>query len=177
MTSGRKIALIASASGNGKTTVGRELAGRLGVPFVELDELVHGPGWVEIADEDLRDRLQPIIAADAWVIDGTYQRKLGDMVISAADTIVWLDLPMRVWLARLVRRTWRRARGHEQLWNGNKESLSSLFWGRDALFVLAFRSHFRRRREWPQTLPGRSIRRLRSKDEVEQFLAEQTPPR
>jgi shikimate kinase len=42
----RKIAVIASASGNGKTTVGRALAHQLDVPFVELDALVHGPGWV-----------------------------------------------------------------------------------------------------------------------------------
>ena len=43
----RKVAVIASASGNGKTTMGRELAQRMGVPFVELDAVVHGPNWTE----------------------------------------------------------------------------------------------------------------------------------
>jgi shikimate kinase len=47
----RRVAIIASASGNGKTTLGRELAARLDVPFVELDALVHGPGWTETPDE------------------------------------------------------------------------------------------------------------------------------
>jgi adenylate kinase family enzyme len=50
----RKVVVIASASGNGKTTLGRQLAERLRVPFVELDALVHGPGWVETPDEELR---------------------------------------------------------------------------------------------------------------------------
>jgi len=50
----RKVAVTASASGNGKTTLGRELARRLGVPFVELDALVHGPGWQETPDDELR---------------------------------------------------------------------------------------------------------------------------
>ena len=39
--------VLASASGNGKTTLGRELARRLDVPFDELDALVHGPNWTE----------------------------------------------------------------------------------------------------------------------------------
>lgn len=118
----RKVAVVASASGNGKTTVGRELARQLGVPFVELDALVHGPNWTETPDDVLRAQVAPIVACDGWVIDGTYQHKLGDLVFGAADVIVWLDLPVRVWLTRLVRRAWRRVRGGEQLWNGNRSS-------------------------------------------------------
>ena len=35
----RKVTVLSSASGNGKTTVGRDLAARLDVRFVELDVL------------------------------------------------------------------------------------------------------------------------------------------
>ena len=167
--------VIASASGNGKTTLGRQLAERLGVPFVELDALVHGPGWVETSDEDLRARLAPLLAGDGWVADGAYQHKLGDFVLDQADTVVWLDLPLQVWLPRLTRRTWRRLRGRERLWNGNRESLRTAFWGRESLFPWAFRSHFRRRREWPNALGGRHVVRLRSRHEVEAFLRTSRP--
>jgi adenylate kinase family enzyme len=166
----RKIVVIASASGNGKTTLGRRLAERLRVPFVELDKLVHGPGWVETSDEDLRARLVPLLAGDGWVADGAYQHKLGDLVLDEADTVVWLDLPLHVWLPRLTRRTWRRVRGREQLWNGNRESLTTAFWGRESLFVWAIRSHFRRRRDWPSALSNRHVVRLKSPREVEAFL-------
>jgi shikimate kinase len=167
----RKIAVIASASGNGKTTVGRALAHQLDVPFVELDALVHGPGWVETSDADLHAQLEPIVASGGWVIDGTYQRKLGDLVLGAADVVVWLDLPIRVWLPRLMRRTWRRLRRREELWNGNRESLSNAVWGRDSLFIYALRSHFQRRRAWPRELRGGRVIRLRTVAEVQQFLA------
>ncbi len=167
----RKIAVIASASGNGKTTVGRALAHQLDVPFVELDALVHGPGWVEISDAALHAQLEPILASDGWVIDGAYQRKLGDLVLAVADVVVWLDLPVRVWFPRLARRTWRRLRSREELWNGNRESLSNAIWGSDSLFGYALRTHFRRRREWPRELGGRRVIRLRTVGDVQQFLA------
>ncbi len=99
----RRVAIIASASGNGKTTLGRALAARLGVRFVELDALVHGPNWTETPDDELtaHGRADP---ARGRLGDRRhlYERKLGTLILDAADTIVWLDLPMRVWLPRLA---------------------------------------------------------------------------
>ena len=126
----RRVAVIASTSGNGKSTLGRALAARLGVPFLELDALVHGPGWTETPADELRALVEPVVRSDASVIDGTYRHKLGMLVLDAADTIVWLDLPMRVWIPRLLRRTARRLTGRETLWNDNRETLRSAFWGR-----------------------------------------------
>jgi shikimate kinase len=166
----RRVAVIASASGNGKTTFGRELARRLDVQFVELDELVHGPGWTETPDDELRALVEPVLTAEGWVIDGGYQRKLGTLVLDAADAVVWLDLPIRVWLPRLARRTWRRLRRREVLWNGNRESLASAIWGRESLIVWAFRSHFRSRRHWPHALSQHRVIRLTTTAEVDAFL-------
>lgn len=171
----RKIVVIASASGNGKTTLGRELARRLDVPFVELDALVHGPNWVETPDDELRARLEPILAWEGWVIDGAYQRKIGELVLREADLVVWLDLPMRVWLPRLIRRTVHRRRSHEPLWNGNRETLRDVIWGRESLFVYALHSHMRRRRTWPHTLEDYPVVRLRTPADVEAFTERAAP--
>ena len=138
---------------------------------IELDALVHGPNWVEATAAELRAKVEPILASDGWVIDGVYRKKLGDLVFEAADTIVWLDLPMYVWFPRLVRRTWRRMRGTEPLWNGNRENLKSAVWGRDSLFGYALRSHRRRRREFPQQLARFHVVRLRTPAQVDAFLA------
>ena len=165
-----KLAII-GASGNGKTTFGRELARRLDVPCVELDALVHGPGWQETPDAELRALLAPVIASPGWVIDGTYQHKIGYLVLQAADQVVWLDLPIRVWLPRLLHRTARRIRGDEPLWNGNRESWVTALWGRDSLVLYALRAHFHRRRVWPRELARFPVIRLRSRSEVDQFLA------
>jgi adenylate kinase family enzyme len=168
----RKIVVISSASGNGKTTLGRELAGRLNLQFVELDALVHGPAWTELPDDELRSQLTPILATDGWVIDGSYERKLGRTIFDAAELVVWLDLPLHVWSSRLVRRSWRRWRGREELWNGNRESLKGMFWGRESLFLYALRGHFRKRRKYPEYLSRYNLKRLRTTDEVARFRRE-----
>jgi adenylate kinase family enzyme len=167
----RRVVIVASASGNGKTTLGRELARRLEVPFVELDALVHGPNWIETPDDELRAQVEPIVASEEWVIDGSYRRKLGDLVLERADAVVWLDQPIRVWFPRLVRRTVRRLRGQEELWNGNTETLKSAVWGRESLFGFALRMHFDRRRRYPVELRPYPVVRLRSSRAVDAWLA------
>jgi adenylate kinase family enzyme len=166
----RRVAVLATASGCGKTTVGRTLAERLRVPFVELDALHHGPGWQEATAEELRAEVEPLVAQEAWVIDGGYQGKIGDLVVDAADTVVWLDLPIRTWLPRLVRRSARRIVTREELWNGNRESLRGVFVGRDSLFAYSLRNHRRRQREYPVRLARYNVVRLRSQQEVDRWL-------
>ena len=100
---------VLGVSGSGKSTVGRALAARLDVPYVELDELHHGPNWTEATAEELRGEGRAARRhSRAWVIDGSYRAKLGSLVLERADTVVWLDLPIRVWLPRLARRTFTR---------------------------------------------------------------------
>ena len=172
----RKVTVLSSASGNGKTTVGRDLAARLDVRFVELDVLVHGPDWTETPDAELVAILEPILAADSWVIDGDYSSKVGNLVLEQADTVVWLDLPIHVWLPRLLRRTVRRIARCEELWNGNRESVRGAVWGKDALIPFALRMHRQRRRTYPARLAAYPTVRLRTQAEVDRFLSDAGAP-
>ena len=166
----RKIAILSTASGNGKTTVGRAIAKKLGLPFHELDALHHRPNWTEATPEELRAKVEPIVASDAWVIDGAYRGKLGDLVLEGADLVVWLDLPVRVWLPRLVRRTARRIATREELWNGNREELRYALHPRYSVVVYAVRSYRERRRRYASELARFPLLRLRTTAEVDRFL-------
>jgi adenylate kinase family enzyme len=154
----------------GKTTLGRELARRLDVPFHELDALHHGPGWTEATAEELRARVEPLVGEDAWVVDGAYRGKLGDLVLERAELVVWLDLPLRVWLPRLLRRTIRRIVRREELWSGNRERLRSAFFSRDSVIFFALRGHLHRRRNYPAELAPYTVVRLRSPRDVARWL-------
>jgi adenylate kinase family enzyme len=157
-------------SGAGKTTLARELAARLGVPHIELDALVHGPNWTEASAEELRAKLVPLLARDSWVVDGNYTSKLGTLIAERADLVIWLDLPLRVCLLRVLRRTLARLYDRKELWNGNRQTWRGAFWGRDSLFAYALRSHRRNRRELPATVPAAKLLRLGSAREVRSFV-------
>lgn len=166
---------IQGISGSGKTTLGAAVAARLGVPHLETDALVHGPGWTETPDDELRAAVEMFMESSGWVIDSDYRRKLGTLILERADTVVWLDLPLRVCLRRLWGRTMPRIRHQQPLWNDNRESWRAAFWGWDSLFVYAVRRHFGRRRRM-LTLLARpelthlEVVRLRSPAEVERWL-------
>ncbi len=118
--------LLVGMMGAGKTTVGRRLAAALGVPFIELDSIFHQPDWEDLPLDDFRERVTEASSAEAWVIDGNYTA-VRDLVWQRADTVVWLDLPRRLVMRRVILRTIRRAFTREQLWNGNREPLTNFY--------------------------------------------------
>jgi adenylate kinase family enzyme len=169
---------VKGTSGSGKTTFARTLAEHLGLPFVELDALHHGPNWSEPTDEEFQARVRAAMTAapKGWVIDGNYEGKLEETVLAEADLIVWLDLPLRLKLRRVWRRTASRIRDDVELWSGNRESWRNVLLGWDALFCWMVRSHFRQRWRWPRLYAGdpRFVR-LRSTEAAERWLARLPP--
>ena len=169
----KRVAVI-GASCTGKTTLSRELARRLGVPHVELDALHHDPGWQEAPADVLQARVEEALAAapDGWVVDGNYHGKLGTSVVERADTVVFLDLPRRVALRRVLWRTLSRAVTHKELWNGNRETFRNAF-SRDSIVWWVIRQHDSHRTKWePRLAPLTQVDlvSLRSSHEVRDWL-------
>jgi adenylate kinase family enzyme len=162
---------VRGGTGSGKSTFARELARRLDVPHVEVDALPHGPNWQEATAEELSAKVETALDDErGWVVDGNYDSKLGALVLDRAELIVWLDLPLRVKLPRLLRRTVRRARTGEELWNGNRETWRGSFFSRESILLWAFRTHWKNRREWPERFAGRELVRLRTPREALDWL-------
>ena len=106
------------------------------------------------------------------MIDGGYRRKIGDLVLARADTVVWLDLP-DARLATAARPPDGAAdpRADETLWNDNKETLRTAFWGRDSLFGYALRIALRPAAALPAVeLAAYPVIRLRTQAEIDRFV-------
>ena len=121
----RRVSIVGTP-GSGKTTIGRRLATSLNVPFVELDAIFHQPGWAELSRDAFRARVRDVVETDGWVVDGNYSA-VQDLIWQGGDTVVWLDLPRRVVMLRVVARTLRRAITRERLWNGNREPFTNFY--------------------------------------------------
>jgi adenylate kinase family enzyme len=120
----RRVSVIGT-SGSGKSTLARSLAVALGADFLELDSVYHQADWVPLPTEEFRRRVSAVVTGERWVIDGNYS-KVRDLVWGRADTVVWLDLPRRRVMRRVVWRTLRRVAGRVELWNGNRERWRNL---------------------------------------------------
>lgn len=176
----KRVSLV-GVSGAGKSTVGRQLATSLDVPFVELDAIFHLPDWAELSRDEFRERVGAAVAAPGWVIDGNYS-VVRDLVWDRADTVVWLDLPRRLVMRRVILRTIRRAVTREHLWNDNREPLTNFYrwdpgqniirwaWVRYATYVERYEAAMH-----DPAYDRLRFVRLRTPHDVEWFLASASP--
>ncbi|HVF32635.1 MAG TPA: hypothetical protein VM933_06320 [Acidimicrobiales bacterium] len=161
---------IRGTSGSGKSTVGKAAAGRLGIPYVELDAIRHGPNWTEMPDEEFVERVRAVVAGDAWIVDGNYGA-VRAVTGERATQVVWLDLPRWLTMWQVFRRSVARAALRRELWSGNRESFRS--WADPTHPIRwAWSTHARRRRDFEAAMRGdpRWVR-LRSRREVNRWLA------
>jgi adenylate kinase family enzyme len=100
--------LVIGSGGAGKSTFARELSRLTGLPLVQLDELYWSAGWIAPAKDEWSRTVDTLVAADRWVMDGNYGGTL-EQRLAACDTVVFLDLPRLVCLARVL---WRRIQYH-----------------------------------------------------------------
>jgi adenylate kinase family enzyme len=130
----RRVSVIGT-SGSGKSTFAAALASRLAAPCLELDSVYHQADWAPLPVAEFRARVAAVASGERWVIDGNYST-VRDIVWARADTAVWLDLPKRTVMRRLIWRTLRRVGGRVELWNGNRERWRNVFtWDQDESII------------------------------------------
>jgi adenylate kinase family enzyme len=152
----RRIAVIGNGAG-GKTTLARVLSGRLRIPHHEVDAVLYRGDWSRATAPAAV--LDAWLDADAWVIDGLGPRACVERRFAAADTIVWIDLPLRTHLLRALRRRGGPPR---------RVTLTSIV-----------RAHRRYRPTWEEALGAHAdkVARLRSPDAVQRWLEDARPER
>ena len=151
MDEGPRRVVVLGVTGSGKTTAGRRIAAAIGGALIELDALHWEANWTEVEPTVFQERLRAAIAGKArWVTDGGYHSYVWEITWVRADTIVWLDYPLRLSMWRLFRRSVRRIVQREELWAGNRETIRTQFFSRNSLFLWARTSHAKYKTAYPE---------------------------
>lgn len=167
---------VVGTSGSGKSRFAHALAKRLGVEYIQMDQLHWKPAWIESTTEEFLAMLASRVAANAWVLDGNYS-KANAIKWHRADTIIWLDYSFARTFYQLLCRTVKRITSRREVWpgTGNIETWRGTFLSSDSILVWCLRTYSKNRKAYAalHLSPAYrhiSIIRLRSPAQAKRFL-------
>jgi len=71
----RRIAVM-GCGGSGKTVLGNQLSGSLGIPVTFLDAVYYDESWQALPQDEFAERQRTIVSAEDWIVDGNYASTL-----------------------------------------------------------------------------------------------------
>jgi adenylate kinase family enzyme len=89
----RKVAVFGNAGG-GKSTLARRLAELTGLPLYTIDKIQWRAGGDEVPHAEYLKIHADLLNQDQWIIDGFGNVASAWQRFSAADTLVYIDLPL-----------------------------------------------------------------------------------
>lgn len=122
--------LVIGSGGSGKSRLAIQLAKCTGLPLLHLDTLYWQPGWVEPSRQDWEAKVEQLVAAESWIMDGNFGGTM-ERRIEASDTVIFLDMSRWLCLWRVMARRIRyhgRARPNMTPGCHEKLDLQFLWW-------------------------------------------------
>ncbi|ELS03294.1 adenylate kinase-like kinase [Xenococcus sp. PCC 7305] len=118
-------------TGGGKSTLSKRLAQTTALPLVVLDLLQYKPGGEKVPDEEYKTAHAKILQQERWIIDGFGSLDTVWKRLEAADTLVYLDLPVLqhyFWVTkRFIKGFWVAPEGYPQNSPLVKSTLNSYY--------------------------------------------------
>lgn len=165
--------MIIGGPGSGKSTLARRLGAITGLPVFHMDLIHWRPGWEERPRAEKDRMTREVHRRDAWIFEGGHSRTYPER-IARADTCIWLDLPIALRCARVVKRWWHyRGESRPDLPKDCPERLDPEFFR----YILSSRARVRARNVAIEAAaPHLAFYHLRSPAAVRRFLAGLAPP-
>ncbi|HEY9771984.1 MAG TPA: isopentenyl transferase family protein [Coleofasciculaceae cyanobacterium] len=110
----KKVAVFGN-TGAGKSTLSKKLAEITNLPLYALDKIQYKSGGEEVKYQDYRQIHAQILESDEWIIDGYGCKDTLWSRLKAADTLIYIDLPLFihfVWVSkRLIKGLFKNPEG------------------------------------------------------------------
>ena len=91
----KKVAVFGN-TGGGKSTLAKTLANKTGLPLITLDKIMYRAGGDKVPHEQYLAIHTDILKNEQWIIDGFGCVPSAWERFSAADTLVYVDLPLYI---------------------------------------------------------------------------------
>lgn len=164
-----RILVLGISAGVGKSTFAKQLGEKLHIPVTHLDALFWKPNWVEASLEEFSEAQKQIVQQKQWIIEGNYSNTY-DIREPHADTIIYLELPLRVCLVRVLKRWWiNRGKTRSDMGEGCEEKIDAKF----LHFIIM--TYYPRIEKMKLRLKkfeeeGKLVIQLKSKEDINNFL-------
>jgi len=124
----KRVAVFGNAGG-GKNTIARRLAELTRLPLYVVDMMQFRAGGVKIPQHEFSQAHAELLRRDEWIIDGFGSAALAWERFAAADTLVYVDLPLLIhysWVTkRLIKGLFANPKGWPEdspLWSSTLSS-------------------------------------------------------
>ena len=165
----KRVAVFGNAGG-GKSTLARELAAITGLPLQVIDKLQYRAGGVKVPHEEYLQAHATLLATDEWIIDGFGCKNSVWERFEAADTLIYVDLPLAIhalWVTkRLVKGLFVAPQGWPEKSPIISSSISSyrVLWPCHSRLTPKYRSYV------SEAAQRKRVFHLRSRQDLKQFL-------
>jgi len=166
---------VVGTSASGKSTFGRQLAIKLDIPFIEMDEVFWGADWREPPDTEFFPKLEAALSGKSWVLDGNYTRTI-PIKWKDIDLVIWLDYSFSRILYQSITRAINRSYTKNELWpnTGNRESFRKLV-SKDSIVLWMIRGYPRNRTKYLKAMTNPDLShiefiRLKSPKHARKFI-------
>jgi len=126
----RRVSIVGPA-GSGKTTLSGDWQDFRGLPYVKVDALQVIDSCVRASPEEFLRRIEEVASQESWILDGNVDISgvyhAADTAWERADLVIWLDLPRRILMRRLLVRTAIRALRRSALSEATHQRWRDLF--------------------------------------------------
>lgn len=165
----KKVAVFGNA-GAGKSTTSKKIAEFSGLPLYALDKVNFYPGGAEVPHDIYLDSHSKILAEDEWVIDGFGCLESTWSRLSAADTLVYIDLPIVVHLLWVTKRLFKGIFQTPEGWPENSPLVKSTLKSYRVLWLCHKKLTPTYRKYIANATKTKTVFHLRSKTDIENFL-------
>jgi adenylate kinase family enzyme len=174
----RKVAVFGNAGG-GKSTLGRRLAELTGLPLYVVDMMQFGRGGAKVPDDEFLQMHADLLRRDEWIIDGFGNMATAWDRFAAADTLIYVDLPLFIHFRWVTKRLIKGLFADPPGWPEESPLWSSSMQSYRVLRLCHRRLTPKYRQLVTEEATSKRVHHLRSPAQIESFLdaVKKEPPK